>query len=411
MKSIYKILLPLTVLLFAYACEVKDDSSDDSGIKMTKNTEDLIKSDNEFGIGLFRELLACQDNDSNIIFSPFSVSMALAMTYNGADGTTKEAMEATMKKEGLTIEEINDIYKNLMNGLKSVDPKVVLEIANSIWYRDDFSVEQDFINTNMNYYDAGVTSLDFTSPTAKDIINDWVALKTHDKIDEIIKIISPQAVMYLINAIYFNGIWKYEFDEEETRDNDFYLSGGSIIQVPTMLIEGNFNYQENNIFSSVELQYGAGDYSMLILLPNEGKSTSDIVDNLTSENWEIWLENYTEQEKIIRLPKFKFEFEDSLNTPLKNMGMDIAFSPSEADFSKIIPDVGLFISMVKQKAFIDVNEQGTEAAAVTVVEISFTSEPVGKYFTVNKPFLFVIKEKKTKAILFIGRVMKPLYAD
>jgi serine protease inhibitor len=409
MKKSYKILSVIILLSLSYACEVKDSIPDHTEIKITKSTEELIKSDNEFGIELFKELLEVQDVDSNIVFSPFSVSMALAMTYNGADGTTREAMESTLKKENLTVEEINEIYNNLMNGLKSVDPKVVLEIANSIWYRDNFVVEQDFINTNKQYYDAEVRALNFADPATINIINSWVAGKTHDKIDKIIEQISPLTVMFLINAIYFNGIWTYEFDEEDTENNDFYLRDGSIIQVPTMSIDGDFNYQANDIFSSVELFYGKGDYSMLILLPNEGKSIDDIINNLTCENWESWLENYTELEIVIYLPKFKFEFEDSLNTPLKNMGMEIAFLPDEANFSKINPDFDMYISMVKQKAFIDVNEKGTEAAAVTVVEIELTAMPDKEYFIANKPFLFAITEKKTKAILFIGIVNRPVY--
>jgi len=411
MKTKYILIISLVIVSYLAACEKNKDNSPDNEIHITKSTEKLIKSDNEFGIELFKEVLAYQDADDNVIFSPFSVSLALAMTYNGADSTTKDAMEITLKKEGLSIEEINDIYENLMNGLKSIDPKVVLEIANSIWYRDNFYVEQDFINTNQKYYNAEVRALDFGDPSAKNTINNWVAEKTHDKIEKIIDLISPNSVMYLINAIYFNGIWKYEFDEKDTENKDFHLTETSTIEVPTMHIEGKFNYYENSTFSSVELLYGAGDYSMLILLPNQDKSTTDIVDNLTVENWENWLGNYSEKDIIIDLPKFKFEFEDSLNRPLINMGMSIAFSPEEADFSKINSQNDLYISMVKQKAYIDVNEKGTEAAAVTVVGIELTAIPDNKYFTVNRPFLFVIKEKKTKAIIFIGIVNTPEYQD
>lgn len=401
----------LIILLFFDACEKNNDNPSENEIRITKNTEKLIKSDNEFGIELFKQVLTNQDIDDNIIFSPFSASLALAMTYNGANSTTKEAMEITLKKEGLSIEEINDIYKTLMNGLMSVDPKVVLDIANSIWYRNDYYVEQDFLNTNQKYYNAEVRALDFGDPLAKNIINEWVAEKTNDKIEEIIDFISPATVMYLINAIYFNGIWKYEFDEKNTSDKDFYTDAVGTIQVPTMETDGKFNYYENSIFSSVELFYGAGDYSMLILLPNPDKTTTDIIDNLTVENWDAWLENYTEEEIMINLPKFKFDFEDSLNRPLTNMGMGIAFSPGEADFSKINPANNLFISMVKQKAYIDVNEKGTEAAAATVVEVSFTAIPENKLFKVNRPFIFAIKEKKTKAIIFIGIVNVPEYQD
>jgi len=411
MKIIYKVILTLATIVYMVACETRPVDPEDNKIPVDKSTEELIKSDNEFGIDLFKKLLAYQQDNSNIILSPFSAALALAMTYNGADGTTKTAMEESLKKEGFTTEEINMIYKKLMNGLMSVDKNVTLNIANSIWYRDNFYVEEEFINTNQNFYDAEVRALDFGNPSAIEIINDWVEEKTNDKIKDIIKQISPNTVMFLINAIYFNGIWKYEFDEESTENSDFILLDGSIIEVPTMYLEEKLMYCENEIFSSVELFYGAGNYSMIILLPNHDKSTDDIVNELTKETWDAWNNSFGEEEVLVGLPKFKFEFEDSLNSPLTDMGMGIAFMPDEANFSKINPYYDIFISMVKQKAYIDVNEKGTEAAAATVVEMELTSIPDKRYFTVNRPFMFVIKEKDTNAIIFIGRVMKPEYEE
>jgi serine protease inhibitor len=411
MKKIYKVIITLAALICIVACETSPVNPENNKIHIDKSTEELIKSDNEFGIDLYKKLLSYQEDDSNIILSPFSAALALAMTYNGADSTTKTAMEECLKKEGFTTEEINRIYKNLMNGLESVDKNVTLNIANSIWYRDNFYVEEEFINTNKSFYDAEVRDLDFDDPSAKDIINNWVEEKTNDKIKDIIQQISPLTVMFLINAIYFNGIWTYEFDEESTENSDFILSDASIIQVPTMHLEENLMYYENDLFSSVELFYGAGNYSMIILLPNHDKSTDDIVNQLTKETWDDWSNSFEEQEVLVGLPKFKFEFEDSLNNPLTDMGMGVAFNPDEANFSKINPDQDIFISMVKQKAYIDVNEKGTEAAAATVVQMELTAIPDKKYFIVNRPFMFVIKEKDTNAIIFIGRVMKPEYNE
>jgi serine protease inhibitor len=411
MKIIYKLILTLTAILYLVACETRPVEPEENIIPVDKSTEELIKSDNEFGIDLFKNLLAYQEDNSNVILSPFSAALALAMTYNGADSTTKTAMEECLKKEGFTTEEINRIYKNLMKGLMSVDKNVTLNIANSIWYRDNYYVEQEFINTNQDFYDAEVSALDFGDPTAKDIINNWVEEKTNDKIKDIIQQISPLTVMFLINAIYFNGIWTYEFDEESTENNDFILSDGSIIQVPTMHLEENLMYYENDLFSSVELFYGAGNYSMIILMPNHDISINDIVNGLTKETWDDWINSYGEQEVLVGLPKFKFEFEDSLNNPLADMGMGVAFIPGVANFSKINPANDIYISMVKQKAYIDVNEKGTEAAAATVVQMELTALPEKKYFIVNRPFMFVIKEKDTNSIIFIGRVMKPEYNE
>jgi serine protease inhibitor len=412
MKTIYCI-LAVSLMLIISSCEINNDQPSENHFHITKNTEKLIAADNEFGIDLFKQVVAIEDEDSNVFISPISVSIALAMTYNGADGATKEAMEATLNKEGLHVEEINEIYRNLINGLLSVDPKVILEIANSIWYRHDFYVEDDFINVNKDYYDAEVNSLDFMLPDAKDIINGWVAEKTHDKIPEIIDFIHPNAVMYLINAIYFNGLWKYEFDEEDTEDDEFWLNDGSYIYVPTMIQQENFNYFSNDIFTAAELCYGQGNYSMIILVPQADKSVNHVIEELNSENWNLWLAGFQEEEIVIHLPKFRFEFSDSLNQPLINLGMGIAFT-WDADFSKINPYKDLKISRVLHKTFVEVNEAGTEAAAVTAVEIIERVSGPGEqiiHFKVNKPFLFAIKEKETNAIIFIGKVMKPVWIE
>jgi serine protease inhibitor len=412
MKKIIKIIVSVAAILTVTACEKNADNVGDNKIPVDKSTEELIKSDNEFGIDLFKKILDYQDPDSNVMISPISAALALAMTYNGADNDTKTAMELALKKEGFATGEINKMYKDLIAALVSVDPDVTLNIANSIWYRNTFAVEQDFIGTNQEFYDAEVQALDFGAPAAKDIINGWVEEKTNDKIKDIIKEISPATVMFLINAIYFNGTWTFEFDKDYTSDNEFYLSGGGVIQVPTMHLTADIMYADNNMFSAAELFYGDGNYSMVILLPDNGKTVDDIIDGLTVDTWDEWTAAFSEAKVSVGLPKFKFEFGDSLNKPLIDMGMGVAFNPDKADFSKINPDQQIFISMVKQQAYIDVNEEGTEAAAVTVVEMELTAMPDDLiYFTVNRPFLFVIKEKDTNSIIFIGRVMKPGYKE
>ena len=348
------------------------------------------------------------------MISPLSVSLALAMTYNGADGDTKEAMKKTLELYGLTVDEINENYKILIDALASVDPKVLMSIANSIWYRQTFEVEQDFINVNENYFNAEVSPLDFNDPDAVTTINNWVAGKTKNKITEILDAIPADAVMYLINAIYFKGIWKYEFDESDTEEKPFYLSDGTTKDVPMMIQEASFNYLSNDILQAVEMPYGAGNYSMIILLPQYNKSLDDIIDQLSNENWNKWLSEFYEAEKLqIHLPKFKFEYKNQLNDELKNMDMGIAFDPEYADFSKINSTWQLFISRVIHKSFIEVNEEGTEAAAVTLVEMNYTSfgGETGIHFYVNQPFIFAIKEKYTNTIIFMGKVMEPEYED
>ncbi len=414
MKTLRLVILAF-ILLLGYSCEkTKDEEPGPKEINLTEKGKILVEADNLFGINLFKEVLNAEEPEENVMISPLSVSLALAMTYNGAGGDTKEAMEKTLELNGFTVDEINENYKMLIDALASVDPKVLMSIANSIWYKQTFNVEQDFIDVNQDYFYAEVSPLDFTNPDAVTTINNWVADKTKNKITEILDQIPAEAVMYLINAIYFKGIWKYEFDESETEEKPFYLSDGTTKDVPMMAQEGSFNYFSNDILQAVEMPYGAGNYSMIILLPQSNKTPDDIIDQLSNENWNRWLSEFYEAEKVqIHLPKFKFEYEDSLNNELINMGMEIAFSPYDADFSKINPLEQLYISRVIHKSFIEVNEEGTEAAAVTLVEISrIISEPeTGIHFYVNQPFIFAIKEKYTNTIIFMGKVMEPEYED
>jgi len=408
MKS--NLILLLLFGLFMVSCEKQENIKDEpKKITVSKTTEQVIAADNLFGIELFQRVLA-NDTADNIFISPTSVALALAMTYNGADGDTKSAMQETLRKQGLTPEELNQSYNALIDALVSVDPKVLLEIANSIWYRNDVEVLSEFIGVNQTYYDAEVNSLVFNDQ-AKDIINGWVADKTHDKIKEVLDFIPPDAIMYLINAIYFKGIWRSEFDKEKTSELPFYLPEGTPVQVPTMQQQDTFRYVKNDLLSAVELPYGHGNFSMVILLPNEGKTAGDIVSSLTIDNWNAWMQGLSEKDVVIHLPRLKFEYEKLLNQDLADMGMGIAFSGA-ADFSKIDSTRDLCISRVIHKTFVEVNEEGTEAAAVTVVEIRETSYPGPQeqpvYFYVDRPFVFIIKERDTGAMLFVGRVNNPL---
>jgi len=402
-----KISIILIIILFTgyISCEKENENLDQNKIFLNREAKSLVNADNEFGFNLFKQLNL--DSENNICMSPFSVSMALGMVYNGARNKTREAMEETLGVAGLSLEDINGSYRDLISALQTNDPKVLMEIANSIWSRQGFEVEQEFIDLNINYFDAEVGELDFTDPGALDIINGWVADKTHDNIISILDEIPPDAVMYLINAIYFKGIWKYEFDVEKTMDNVFTLTNNEEIMVPTMSQKGSFNYFVNEIFSSIGLAYGSGNFSMHILVPNNGKNVDDIVESLDNESWSNLLEGYTETEDVnIFIPRFKFEYEKSLNDELKELGMAIAFT-NAADYTGINKNGNLLISDVMHKTFIELNEEGTEAAAVSSVEISLTSVD-GIYFMALKPFIFIIREKSSNAVLFIGKVMNPL---
>ena len=375
--------------------------------ELSPKTKELINSDNDFGFDLLQRINAETEAGENMCVSPLSVSLALAMTYNGAGGDTEKAMKDALKLAGFTSDEINELYRDLTQALISDDPKVQLEIANSIWYRNDFVILDDFIERNEVYYDARVEALDFSDPGAKDIINGWVSDRTHKKIESIVDQISAQSFMFLINAIYFKGQWKYEFDKDETQVLPFYKEDGTIADAPTMRMEADLNMLQTELFDAVELPYGKGNIAMYVLLPNQVFRVDDIVEALDNDSWVEYLQGFHEQKEVkLQLPKWKSEFEMALNPMLIDMGMEVAFTDA-ADFSRILPGAPLRISKVKHKTFIEVNEEGTEAAAVTSVEIELTSIS-GKYFTVDKPFVYLIAEKNTGAVLLAGKVMDTL---
>lgn len=408
------IFIGLFLFFITSSCEKKNMESvqelNPEKIPLTEKGKQIISADNKFGFDLLKNITQKEESRNNIMISPTSVALALAMAYNGADGATKTAMEETLNKQGLSIDDINESYKYLIQALKTVDEKVTMSIANSIWYRDDFEVEQDFISTNQNYYDAEVAALNFDDSDAKNIINNWVAEKTNNKISEIVNSISPQTVMFLINAVYFKGIWHYEFNESETEELPFTLADGTVKQVETMSMKADLNYYNNNLFKAVELPYGQGNYTMMLFVPNNENTVNDIISELSPENWSNWISGFSQTNSVnVFLPKFTFEFERTLNDILTAMGMTIAFSPDEADFSKINPNYQLYISEVKHKTFIEVNEEGTEAAAVTSIEVGYTCDDGDNNITVNfnRPFLFAIREVTTDAVVFIGKVENP----
>jgi serine protease inhibitor len=404
------LILPLT-LLFLLSCSEKEPRiQPDPTVDLTKSEKMLVNSGNVFGFDLLKKVNQAEEDNVNFMISPLSVATALAMTYNGASGDTKTAMEETLRLNGLTTNEINQSFQHLCSILSTLDPDVLMQIANSIWYREGFGVLADFINVNQTYYDAEVAALDFNNPGSVDVINNWVANQTNNLIPTIIDQIPAQAVMYLINAIYFKGTWTYSFQSDDTSPMPFTLADGNVVNVETMKQGGAFNYYSDAMMEAVDLPYGDEKFSMVVMLPRYGFTANDIITNLDSAYWSTITNSFAEVPEIhIYLPKFKFAYEKKLNDILSDMGMGVAFSGG-ADFSGI--DGGqhdLFISQVKHKSFIDVSEQGTEAAAVTVVEIFVTSIPDYVDFYANRPFVFAIKEKKTGAVVFAGKVAHPTY--
>lgn len=372
--------------------------------------ERVVQANNSLGLNLFHQLLQAEPGE-NIFISPSSVAMALAMTYNGAQGETSQAMAQALLLEGMSLEEINKAFADLKTILQNPDPEVLLAIANSLWAREGVAFNEDFLARTSDYFGAEVTALSFDDPEAADMINRWVKEQTRNKIAQIVEPpINPETILFLINAIYFKGEWSVPFDPQHTRDLPFYRADGTQKQHPMMFRGGNFDYLDHEQFQAISLPYGENErVSMYIFLPAEGTTLDDFHSSLNVESWNLWMNSFEEKAGEITLPRFKFEYESSLNTALKALGMGIAFDEAAADFSGMRPiPPNLFISNVKHKTIIEVNEEGTEAAAVTSVEIGITSVPELFQMTVDQPFFFAIVDNMTGIILFMGSVEEPL---
>jgi serpin B len=410
MKTRYLTLMFVVILSFT-GCSSHNGSVGDPGdIVLSEKSLQLVKADNSFSFNLFSKIP--EDHQHNVMVSPLSISLALSMTLNGANGDTKTAMQNVLGFEGLTQDEINQVYLDLITALKKADPKVVLNIANSIWIRNGFPVLESFTNVNKKYFDASITNLDFDQ-SALNIINAWVNTHTNGKIPTILDSISPEEIMFLINAIYFNGKWLYQFDPAKTFNSEFKLNSGQGVSVPMMRIKEKFAYSEQTGYKVLKMPYGRGKFQMIVILPDEGTSPATIAGQLDRTKWAALNASLNNPVEIdVWFPKFQYSWEIELNQLLSQLGMSIAFDKNNADFSKINPDQQLFITKVKHKTFIKVNEEGTEAAAVTSVGIGVTSMPANPLeFHVNRSFLYVITEEDTGAILFIGKVENPLLAN
>lgn len=398
------------ITLFA-SCQKKGSKTNEYPADLTsKKAVQLIDADNKFALDIFGEIEA-QTEEPNFMISPVSISIALGMAYNGAEGTTKSAFEETMRMTGLSQHEINKIHGTLIDQLKKADPRVKMEIANAIWLHNRYTLEKAFADTNVYYYGAEVNTLDFFGGRAEETMNNWVSDKTHGKITKIIERIPPLAVSYLMNAIYFYGTWTYQFDKKESGNMMFHHSDGSSAEVQGMQIKSAFDYYSGDLFSAIDLPYASNKFSMTILLPSEGKSIGDLIDVLSYAKWNELIGALTNTPKVfLQMPKFKYSYKKVLNEPLKNMGLGIAFS-DQAEFPGIVQEnIDLHISEVVHKTYIDVNEDGTEAAAVTSIGFETTSAgPSSPVMIVDRPFLYVIREKTTGCLVFIGKVGSPEY--
>ena len=369
----------------------------------------VVRANSMFGFDLLRQISRAEPG-KNVFISPVSLSTALAMTYNGAGGETSKAMAKTLGLEGMSLEQVNTGYAAVLRSLRGADPKVALEIANSLWARQGIALKPEFLDANKRFYDAGLSELDFRDPGALATINSWVSKNTHGKIPDIIDRIEADSILFLVNATYFKGDWSRQFDEKETREIEFHLAGGKSKPWPTMFRRGDHGYFRGKGFQAVRLPYGSGRLSMYVVLPDKDSSLDALCSGLTPALWDEIVSNTRETPCYIGIPRLKLEYGLKLNDALKAMGMEVAFDRLKADFSKMLPDPpGGYIGNVVHKTMVEVNEKGTEAAAATSVEIKLKSAmPVQPAeVIVDRPYLIAVRDDESGMILFIGAIYDP----
>ncbi|MBW3130050.1 serpin family protein [Hymenobacter profundi] len=402
-------LLLLSAALLA-ACQPDSDVSPDNTPNvrpLTAQESQTVGSANDFA---FRSFAALRKSEAanNLFISPLSISAALTMTYNGADGTTKEAMRKTLGyAPTATDEEISQSYKSLFALLQGVDQKVSFAAANSLWHAQQYKLQAPFVQLNQTYFDAKVQGVNFAESSTKNTINDWVESKTNGRIKDLIKQTTSDDALYLVNALYFKGTWTYTFDKKQTKSAPFYLEDGSTISRDFMaLTKGRYLYAADADMQLIDLPYGNRQYSLTLLQPTATHTLADLTATLSSAKLAACLSRADTMSLPLHLPKFKLEYEVDLKEVLTQLGMDEAFG-DRANFSKMLEGrSNLAIGKVLHKTFVEVDEEGTEAAAATAVGMVNNSIGSPTELWINRPFLFIIREKSSNAILFIGQLMK-----
>ncbi len=394
--------------------EAKYKKADGHAEKVSK---DVVNANNDLGMKIFSRL-AAGETGKNMMISPLSISIAMAMVTNGATGESLDEMKNVLGFGEMELPDVNEQFAQLIASLVEADKDLVLEIADSVWMDDVFApdVKQDFVDVLTEFYDAAFFTEDFQDEATVGKINSWVSEKTHEKIDKVIDEIGPNTIMYLINAVYFKAAWTTSFNKESTYEGTFMLSGGSEGKADYM----GFSYDQEvpdfysyssewgdeNGYSVVRLPYGRGVFAFYGIVPTyDNKSNiDDFIAKIAENGFDSYISQLEERSFPVQLPKYKFAYEKSLVDVFKSLGMEKAFA--EGALMNIAEEPHApFISDIYHKTFIDVNEEGTEAAAVTVVEVGENAMPSG--FFATRPFVFVIRDDRTGSVLFIGKVENP----
>ena len=400
----------LAATAWLVGCADKTNSSPEDG-NVTADVSGVVEGGNHFTFDLYQRL---QDEKGNLFFSPASISLALAMTYAGADGITEAEMSRTLHFQ-MPKSQLHDGMAALQASWHTTEKKqgFRLHVANRLWGQQSYTFLAEFLGVTRNQYGAELARLDFVKEAekARQTINGWVEDQTEKKITNLIPSadVLRDARLVLTNAVYFKGDWSAPFDKGDTREKDFHVASSQTIKAPLMLKRDDFQYAATDGVQILELPYGDKSLSMLVVLPEKVDGLSDVEAKLTVDNLRKWSEAMRSQDVVVYLPKFKTTFELELKDTLRSMGITSAFDAQSADFSGMTGGKDLFISAVIHKAFVDVNEEGTEAAAATGVGMVKSEAPMREppVFRADRPFVFLIRDNRNGAILFLGRVVDP----
>ena len=377
-------------------------------IELNESEQQIVNTTNSFAFSLYKQLQnAPKENNENILLSPFSLNIALAMLANGTQGDAlKEITDATGLK-GFSINELNSYYQKMTEGLKKADGGVVFTSANSMWSNKNIILKEDYVTTNKAVYNAECFEVDFANPSTVNDINKWCADNTNGKIDKILESTDASDLLYLINAIYFSAKWTNEFQPKNTKEGEFTQKDGSMATANFMPQKGERPYFRNDLFASTKLEYGNGAFYMQLILPNENYTTEQVIDQLKEPGYLAECNNrFSTYIVDLSLPRFKVTGEEDLITALQATGIKKIFT-GEDNFS-LITDAKMNISKIKQHTYLTVDEEGSEAAAITYEVMSGSAGPApvppSADFIANRPFLFMICESSTNTILFMGEV-------
>ena len=370
-------------------------------IKLTTAQQAQVENSNEFAWKFFKEVSKGEQQD--VFVSPLSVTYALGMLSNGAVGDTqKEILEGLEFRSG-KVDDINSLCHQLMIESPKLDKSTQLSMANAVVVNKKIQLQPTFQNVVKKQYDALVASKDFSSPATLSFINQWASDNTQGMVPKILERINPDGVSYLLNALYFKGIWYRQFDKKRTQQESFTQADGKKLSVKMMHQKERFLAAENDNYQTVVLPYGNGSYEMVVLLPREGKDLLSLLQTMDAKKWKDNLKNTYSSEVDLKLPRFTSAYTRELNDVLKLLGMNTMFERGKADLTKM-SKAKAFVSMVLQKAKIEVDEEGSKAAAVTVVETLDAAAPPSKpiMFHANRPFMYAIVEHSTGTIFFMG---------